>query len=103
MRLEGLQLIAPKCFDLLQPVAQLVEGALTTPSPAVQRAAVAAAGNAAQRRGDVYQETLSKALTSPDPELRRIAFAAVRSAPGTGNPEVGRIPPGTCGGGRRSR
>src|SRR5262249_4049736 len=48
---------------------QLVEGALTTPAPAVQRAAVAAAGNAAQRRSDVYQETLSKALTSTDPEL----------------------------------
>jgi hypothetical protein len=58
---------------------QLVEGALTTPSPAVQRAAVAAAGNAAQRRSDVYQETLAKALTSTDPELRRIAFASVRS------------------------
>jgi hypothetical protein len=70
----------------LRPIArgapaevQLVEGALITPSPAVQRAAVAAAGNAAQRRSDVYQETLSKALTSPDPELRRIAFASVRS------------------------
>lgn len=58
---------------------QLVESALTTPSPAVQRAAVAAAGNAAQRRSDVYQETLSRALTSTDPELRRIAFASVRS------------------------
>jgi hypothetical protein len=70
----------------LRPIArgsaaevQLVEGALTTPSPAVQRAAVAAAGNAAQRRSDVYQETLAKALTSTDPELRRIAFALVRS------------------------
>ncbi|HEU4728313.1 MAG TPA: hypothetical protein VFT22_10500 [Kofleriaceae bacterium] len=70
----------------LRPIArgtpaevQLVESALTTPSPAVQRAAVAAAGNAAQRRSDVYQETLSKALTSSDPELRRIAFASVRS------------------------
>src|SRR6185503_4287933 len=70
----------------LRPIArgtpgevQLVEAALTTPSPAVQRAAVAVAGNAAQRRGDVYQQTLSKALTSPDPELRRIAFASVRS------------------------
>jgi hypothetical protein len=29
--------------------------------------------------------------------LADIDFAAVRSAPGTGNPEVGRIPPGTCG------
>ncbi len=71
---------------MLRPIArgspaevQLVEGALTTPAPAVQRAAVAAAGNAAQRRSDVYQETLSKALTSTDPELRRIAVASVRS------------------------
>jgi HEAT repeat protein len=70
----------------LRPIArgapaevQLVEASLTTPSPAVQRAAVAAAGNAAQRRSDVYQDTLSKALTSNDAELRRIAFASVRS------------------------
>lgn len=70
----------------LRPIArgsaaevQLVEAALTTPSPAVQRAAVAAAGSAAQRRGDVYKETLIKALTSNDAELRRIAFATVRS------------------------
>jgi HEAT repeat protein len=60
-------------------LVQLVEGPHTTPTPAVQRAAVAVAGSAANRRGDVYQETLSKALTSPDPELRRIAFAAVRT------------------------
>ncbi|MGN6106905.1 MAG: nSTAND1 domain-containing NTPase [Kofleriaceae bacterium] len=57
----------------------LIEAALETPSPAVQRAAVAAAGAAAQRRNDVYTETLTEALTSPDPELRRIAFAAVRN------------------------
>ncbi len=70
----------------LRPIArgsaaevQLVETGLGTPSPAVQRAAVAAAGAAAQRRSDVYQETLAKALTSSDPELRRIAFASVRS------------------------
>jgi HEAT repeat protein len=70
----------------LRPIArgsaaevQLVEAALKTPSPAVQRAAVAAAGDAAQRRGDVYQETLARALTSRDAELRRIAFASVRS------------------------
>jgi len=47
--------------------------------PAVQRAAVAVAGSAAQRRGDVYQDTLVKALTSQDAELRRIAFSSVRS------------------------
>ncbi|HEX3761579.1 MAG TPA: hypothetical protein VHW23_22935, partial [Kofleriaceae bacterium] len=70
----------------LRPIArgtpgevQLVEAALKTPSPAVQRAAVAVAGNAAQRHGDVYQDTLARALTSPDAELRRIAFASVRS------------------------
>jgi len=90
--LEALKKAAKDPEDLaelltaLRPIArgsaaevQLVESALTTPSPAVQRAAVAAAGNAAQRRGEVYQETLSKALTSTDPELRRIAFASVRS------------------------
>ena len=69
----------------LRPIARgtpaeiaLVEAALAMPSPAVQRAAVAVAGAAAQRR-DVYHDTLAKALTSPDPELRRIAFASVRS------------------------
>jgi DNA-binding MarR family transcriptional regulator/HEAT repeat protein len=57
-----------------------VESALTAKSPpAVQRAAVAVAGAAAQRRSDVYSETLTQALLSPDPELRRIAFASVRS------------------------
>ena len=70
----------------LRPIARgtpgevaLVEAALKTPSPAVQRAAVALAGAAAQRRGDVYQDTLAQALTSSDPELRRIAFSSVRS------------------------
>jgi HEAT repeat protein len=90
--LESLKKAAKDPEDLaellaaLRPIArggaaevQLVEGALVTQSPAVQRAAVAAAGNAAQRRSDVYQETLSRALTSTDPELRRIAFASVRS------------------------
>jgi HEAT repeat protein len=90
--IEGLRKAAKDPEDLaellaaLRPIArgsaaevQLVEAALTTPSPAVQRAAVAAAGSAAQRRGDVYKETLTKALTSSDAELRRIAFATVRS------------------------
>ena len=69
----------------LRPIArgtpaevQLIEAALAMPSPAVQRAAVAAAGAAAQRH-DVYQDTLLQALTSPDAELRRIAFSAVRN------------------------
>jgi hypothetical protein len=57
----------------------LIEGALKLPSPAVQRAAVAAAGAAARRRSDVYTGTLTEALISSDPELRRIAFASVRS------------------------
>jgi hypothetical protein len=57
----------------------LIEGALKLPSPAVQRAAVAAAGAAARRRADVYAGTLTAALMSPDPELRRIAFSAVRN------------------------
>ena len=90
--LEGLRAVAKDPEDLaelltaLRPIArgtaaevQLVEAALKTPSPAVQRAAVAAAGAAAQRRSDVYQETLLQALISPDSELRRIAFASVRS------------------------
>ena len=69
----------------LRPIARgtqaevaVVEAALTTPSPAVQRAAVALAGAAAQR-SDTYNATLTTALISPDPELRRIAFASVRS------------------------
>ncbi|MBP6628714.1 MAG: hypothetical protein KBG28_07910 [Kofleriaceae bacterium] len=69
----------------LRPIARgtpveiaLVESALATPSPAVQRAAVAVAGAAAQRRPEIYKETLTKALTGKDPELRRIAFGAVR-------------------------
>lgn len=57
----------------------LIESALKTPSPAVQRAAVVAAGAAARRRPDIYTGTLTQALSSPDPELRRIAFTAVRS------------------------
>ena len=69
----------------LRPIARgtasevaLVESALKTQSPAVQRAAVAVAGAAAGRGTDAYQDKLSAALTSSDPELRRIAFGAVR-------------------------
>src|SRR5690606_31059074 len=69
----------------LRPIArgtsaeiQLVEAALAMPQPAVQRAAVAVAGAAAQRR-DVYHDTLVKALSSNGAELRRIAFSSVRS------------------------
>ncbi|HSK05703.1 MAG TPA: AAA family ATPase [Kofleriaceae bacterium] len=56
----------------------LIESALKLPAPAVQRAAVAAAGAAARRRPDAYTATLTEALISPEPELRRIAFASVR-------------------------
>ncbi|MBA3454088.1 MAG: ATP-binding protein, partial [Deltaproteobacteria bacterium] len=70
----------------LRPIARgtasevaLVEAGLKTPSPAVQRAAVATAGDAARRRSDIYQDTLTAALVSSDPELRAIAFTAVRS------------------------
>lgn len=89
--LQALQKAAKDPEDLaellaaLRPIArgtpvevQMVEAALAMPSPAVQRAAVSAAGAAAQRR-DVYQDTLVQALTSQDAELRRIAFSAVRN------------------------
>lgn len=89
--LEGLRAAAKDPEDLaelltaLRPIARgtptevaLVEAALKTPSPAVQRAAVAAAGAAAQR-ADVYSDTLAQTLISSDAELRRIAFASVRS------------------------
>ncbi|MBA3462514.1 MAG: AAA family ATPase [Deltaproteobacteria bacterium] len=89
--LEALKAAAKDPEDLaelltaLRPIARgtptevaLVEAALKTPSPAVQRAAVAVAGAAAQR-GDAYQDTLAQTLISPDSELRRIAFSSVRS------------------------
>ncbi|MBV8758312.1 MAG: hypothetical protein JO257_13585 [Deltaproteobacteria bacterium] len=89
--LQALQKAAKDPEDLaellvaLRPIARgtpeevkMVEAALAMPSPTVQRAAVAAAGAAAQRR-DVYQDTLVQSLTSQDAELRRIAFSAVRS------------------------
>ena len=73
-------------LSALRPIArggpaevQLVEQAVRKGSPAVQRAAVAAAGAAAQRRPDAYKDTLIQALTSSDGDLRRIAFAAVRN------------------------
>ncbi len=69
----------------LRPIArggsaevEMIEAALTTPAPAVQQAAVAVAGAAANRNPDAYRDTLVRALTAADPELRRIAFAAVR-------------------------
>jgi len=90
--LQALQKAAKDPEDLaelltaLRPIARgtpeevkMVEAALAMPSPAVQRAAVAAAGAAAQRRDGVYQDTLVQSLTSQDAELRRIAFSAVRA------------------------
>ena len=56
----------------------LVEQSLATPSPALQKAAVAVAGAAAGRGADAYRNVLIGALASPDPELRRIALTAVR-------------------------
>ena len=90
--LDGLRKAAKDPDDLaellaaLRPIARggpgevaLVESALTTKSPpAVRRAAIAVAGAAARRRGDVYAETLTAALTSEDAELRRIAISLVR-------------------------
>lgn len=90
--LESLKKAAKDPEDLaellaaLRPIARgtpaeiaLVESSLATTNPAVQRAAVAVAGAAAQRRDGIYQDTLVKALTSQDTELRRIAFSSVRS------------------------
>ncbi len=69
----------------LRPIARgtpkevtLVGQALAVPSPAVQQAAVAVAGAAAQRGADVYRDILVSALVATDPELRRIALNAVR-------------------------
>ena len=61
----------------------LVDAALATPSPALQKAAVAVAGAAAQRGADVYRDVLIAALVAPDPELRRIALNAVRGLGGS--------------------
>jgi HEAT repeat protein len=93
--LDGLRKAAKDPEDLaelltaLKPIARgtpaeiaLVDNAIAPKEkapPAVQRAAVAVAGAAAQRRSDVYTETLTQALISPDAELRHIAFASVRS------------------------
>lgn len=69
----------------LRPIArgaakevELVGQALAVPSPAVQQAAVAVAGDAARRGAAAYGDILVSALISADPELRRIALTAVR-------------------------
>ena len=58
--------------------AAMVDAALKSNNPSLQRAAVATAGAAAQRH-DVYQDQIVEALISSDPELRRIAAASVRN------------------------
>jgi hypothetical protein len=78
-------LIALRPITTGSPAEQkLIESAIASPQPAVQRAAAAAAGSAAQRH-NTYQETLLQALTSKDPELRRIAFSSVRNLPDGGH------------------
>ncbi|MCA9675381.1 MAG: ATP-binding protein, partial [Myxococcales bacterium] len=69
----------------LRPIARgtkkevaLVDQALSMPSPSLQKAAVALAGEAARRGADVYTDILESAMVSGDPELRRIALTAVR-------------------------
>ncbi len=70
----------------LKPIArgdaaevEMIEGALAMKgAPAVQQAAVAVAGAAANRNPEAYRDTLVRALTTDDAELRRIAFTAVR-------------------------
>jgi HEAT repeat protein len=90
--LEALRKRATDADDLaevlvaLRPIArgepaevEMIEAALATKdAPAVQQAAVAVAGAAANRNPEAYKDTLVRALTAPDPELRRIAFSAVR-------------------------
>jgi HEAT repeat protein len=74
-------------LDLLRPIGRggkaettLIDGAIASPSPAVQRAAIMVAAAAARRR-DVYAESLTKALAAANPEVRRIAIAELRSLP----------------------
>lgn len=64
---------------------QLIEAAIATMNPAVQRAAIAVAGAAAQRH-DGYRDVLVHALIAVDPELRRIAVSAVRGLGDRGRP-----------------
>ena len=75
-------------LDLLRPIARggraetaLIEGAIASPSPAVQRAAVAVASAAARRRPEPYTEALTKALASGNPELRKSALTELRTMP----------------------
>lgn len=75
-------------LELLRPIARggkaetaLIDGAIASPSPAVQRAAIMVAAAAARRRPDAYTESLTKALASANPEIRRIAIAELRAIP----------------------
>jgi HEAT repeat protein len=73
---------------LLEPIAAgsaaevaFVDACLKSSSTAVQRAALALAGSAAQRGTQSYADALIQALTGSDSELRRIAIVAVRGFP----------------------
>lgn len=75
-------------LDLLRPIGRggkaetaLIEGAIASPSPAVQRAAIMVAAAAARRRPDAYSESLTRALAAANPEVRKIAIAELRSLP----------------------
>lgn len=75
-------------LDLLRPIGRgnkaetaLIDGAIASPSPAVQRAAIMVAAAAARRRPDAYSESLTRALASANPEIRRVAIAEVRALP----------------------
>jgi hypothetical protein len=75
-------------LELLRPIARggkaetaLIDGAIASPSPAVQRAAIMVAAAAARRRPEAYTESLTKALASANPEIRRIAIAELRAFP----------------------
>lgn len=75
-------------LELLRPIARggrgetsLIEGAIASPSPAVQRAAIGVAAAAARRHELAYNEVLTKALASANPELRKSALAELRLLP----------------------
>lgn len=75
-------------LELLRPISRgskaetaLIDGAIASPSPAVQRAAIMVAADAARRRPDAYAESLTRALAAANPEVRKIAIAELRSLP----------------------
>jgi HEAT repeat protein len=75
-------------LELLRPIGRggraetaLIDGAIASPSPAVQRAAAAITIAAASRRPDAYTESLTRALASGNAEIRKIAIAELRNMP----------------------